>query len=585
MIAKKIRVIDTKSLTAAENMAIDEILLELREDNKIPDTIRFLSFNPHCVLVGYFQSIEDEVRTSFCKKNEIDINRRITGGGALYWGMKDVGWEIFAQKDSFSKYVNKFEDYYKLFCSAVANGLKYFNIDANFRPRNDIEVNGKKISGSGGTSISNAFMFQGTLLVDIDINMMLRSLRVPVEKLKYKEINSLKERITWLSRELGYCPDRQNIINNILYGFKEFFDFEFYFDELSNLEKKILKDKLGYFKSKEHIYRIKKANNLLNVKSTSINPLGLINCNAEIDFKRNILKRVIFTGDFFIYPKKAIFDLESILKNISLNKDCLKAIIKDFYKNYSQKIEGVSWENIFKAFKGCLDKLEVLKAKFPKKYIKDIFLINEPFMKANYNNGLNIYNNINNNITNNILNPLGCTINCCEINYNDKKDNKNKINNKINGNNKIVNSFISQISKLKKLEVFLLPYCAKLPQCKFRYKQGCSFCGKCSVGDAIKILNKKSIKNITITSYEHLEQTLINLKNTGVKFFGGACCEAFYLKHLKDFERIGLDGILINIDNKTCYDLGKYEDAYVGKFEGFTKIKIQLLEKIINLQN
>ena len=186
----KIRVIDTKALSAAENMALDEAILEAREENLIPDTIRFLSFEPHCALVGFFQNVENEIRESFCAQEGIEINRRITGGGALYWGVKDIGWEIFASADRFAAKISKFEDYYELFCGAASRGINMFGLKSSFRPRNDIEIDGKKISGSGGTSIRDCFMFQGTLLVDINLEIMLRALRIPVEKLKYKEIDS-----------------------------------------------------------------------------------------------------------------------------------------------------------------------------------------------------------------------------------------------------------------------------------------------------------------------------------------------------------------------------------------------------------
>ena len=64
----KISVIYTGLLSAAENMALDAAILEAREENAIPDTIRFLSFEPHCELVGYFQDIENEIRKQYCKK-------------------------------------------------------------------------------------------------------------------------------------------------------------------------------------------------------------------------------------------------------------------------------------------------------------------------------------------------------------------------------------------------------------------------------------------------------------------------------------------------------------------------------------
>ena len=75
------------------------------------------------------------------------------------------------------------------------------------------------------------------------------------------------------------------------------------------------------------------------------------------------------------------------------------------------------------------------------------------------------------------------------------------------------------------------------------------------------------------------------MKEDGVKFFGGCCCEAFYLKHKEDFEKIGLAGILLNTENRTCYDLGKEKDAHYGRFEGFTEIKLPLVKKIIKIFN
>jgi lipoate-protein ligase A len=57
-------------------------------------------------------------------------------------------------------------------------------------------VRGRKIAGTGGTTEGAAFLFQGTLLVDLDVQTMLRALRVPMEKLNGHEIDSLRERVT-----------------------------------------------------------------------------------------------------------------------------------------------------------------------------------------------------------------------------------------------------------------------------------------------------------------------------------------------------------------------------------------------------
>ncbi|MGI6332786.1 MAG: lipoate--protein ligase family protein [Zhaonellaceae bacterium] len=61
------RVLDTGLLSAAENMALDEVLLISKAKGLSPNTLRFLRFKP-CVLLGYHQSLEQEVRVEYCAK-------------------------------------------------------------------------------------------------------------------------------------------------------------------------------------------------------------------------------------------------------------------------------------------------------------------------------------------------------------------------------------------------------------------------------------------------------------------------------------------------------------------------------------
>ena len=77
------RLLDLPPMTAAENMALDEVLVEVRGSGHSRDTLRFLQFRPATVLVGFHQSLQEEVRLSYCREHGIDVNRRITGGGGL----------------------------------------------------------------------------------------------------------------------------------------------------------------------------------------------------------------------------------------------------------------------------------------------------------------------------------------------------------------------------------------------------------------------------------------------------------------------------------------------------------------------
>jgi lipoate-protein ligase A len=134
--------------------------------------------------------------------------------------------------------------------------------------------------------------------------------------------------------------------------------------------------------------------------------------------------------------------------------------------------------------------------------------------------------------------------------------------------------------EVKKPKVLLLPYCAKELECFYRNIQGCDECGRCSVGDATKTARSFGMDSVTIQNFEDLESTLYRLKRSGVNGFVGSCCEPFYGKHRPDFERIGLSGILVDLERTTCYDLGQEKQALKGQFENQTHLNLPLLKKI-----
>ena len=76
---------------------------------------------------------------------------------------------------------------------------------------------------------------------------------------------------------------------------------------------------------------------------------------------------------------------------------------------------------------------------------------------------------------------------------------------------------------------------------------------------------------------------LHEMKKNGGSGFIGSCCEAFYAKHRDEMEEAGVPGIIIDIDNTTCYDLGKEDEAYAGSFENQTCLKTELISKVLNI--
>jgi lipoate-protein ligase A len=140
---------------------------------------------------------------------------------------------------------------------------------------------------------------------------------------------------------------------------------------------------------------------------------------------------------------------------------------------------------------------------------------------------------------------------------------------------------LKPFAEVKKPEILLLPYCAKEIDCDLRYHKGCEECGRCSIGDAIGIARSFDMDYLTIQNYEDLESTLHGLKRSGVHGFIGSCCEPFYGKHRPDFERIGLSGILVDVEQTTCYDLGEEKKAFKGQFENQTHLNLPLLRRVM----
>lgn len=327
------RLLDTGARSASENMALDETLLELKAAGRIPHTLRFLQFSNPTVLVGHHQSVEEEVRLDYCQRQGIEINRRLTGGGALYWGKKELGWEIYISKND-PRIPSRIEDLYRRMGEAASLGLRHLGIRAHFRPRNDIEIQGHKISGTGGTELSGAILFQGTVLVDFDVDEMLRALRIPTEKLQDKEIESVKERVTCLKWELGRTPSIRTIKAALARGFEEAFGVRFDSKPLTFEEESLLKTKLPYFSSPDYIFKIRDSLPRRKTLSSILKaPGGLIRISLAMDSKTQVINQILITGDFFAYPKRTIFDLESLLKNSKASPSSIEGIIRSFWKS------------------------------------------------------------------------------------------------------------------------------------------------------------------------------------------------------------------------------------------------------------
>ncbi len=215
------RVIDYQENGAFMNMALDEAVQESVAAGG-PPTIRFYGWNPDAVSLGYFQSLEKEVDSEKCASEGVDIVRRRTGGGAVYHDKYgEITYSVIGRESLFPKDILAS---YRLICGWVVDSLGLIGIKSEFKPINDIVVNGKKISGNAQTRRGGVLLQHGTILYSIDVERMFSLLRVSDEKIKDKMIAGAKERVTSILRERNI--PREDAYEAIFEGFTRGKEFE-----------------------------------------------------------------------------------------------------------------------------------------------------------------------------------------------------------------------------------------------------------------------------------------------------------------------------------------------------------------------
>jgi lipoate-protein ligase A len=369
------RLLDMPPMRAAENMALDEALLELKGRGRTPNTLRFLQFSPRAVLVGFHQSVAEEVRIEYCEAHGIEINRRITGGGAIFFDESQLGWEVICHKGFFDlRFVSR--KMFRRLCDPVIEALGRWGLEAAFRPRNDIEIKGRKISGTGGTESEKAFLFQGTLLVADYVDTMLEALRIPVEKLEAKEIDSVRQRVTCLQEELGDVPPMGEIKDAVRLGFERALRIRLEPGGLTGEEQALFREKLEHFASEAWIDPVRPdSRRNRTVQAACKSEAGMVRFTLVVDLERKRLKDLWITGDFLSFPTRALNDLQCELRGLPLDRDRIRGCVRAFFDQGRIRISGMGCEDFLKPLDHAFEKIEMARLGIP----LDHWICSKPF--------------------------------------------------------------------------------------------------------------------------------------------------------------------------------------------------------------
>ncbi len=163
------RVIDSGRVGAAESAAIDEALLESRASGTTPNTLHFYVRARPTVSLGHFQSLTGSVDLERCREVGVEIVRRKSGGGSIF---TDPGQLMYGLVVPESALPSGASGSFAVVCSALARAISSLGVEARYRPVNDIEVGGRKVSGSAQLRRKGAVLQHGSIIVDADPELM-----------------------------------------------------------------------------------------------------------------------------------------------------------------------------------------------------------------------------------------------------------------------------------------------------------------------------------------------------------------------------------------------------------------------------
>jgi lipoate-protein ligase A len=210
---------------AFTNMAVDEAIATARIEDSVPNTLRLYRWNPSAVSIGRFQDIANEVQVDNCRQKNVDIVRRLTGGGAVYHDTQnEITYSVVAREKDFG--TTDVVQAYNRICDGIIETVKILGVNAGFSPgdpRNcpTVAINGKKISGSAQYHRSGVLLQHGTFLLDVELETMFTFLRVPWARNISDVICVASEKITSIEKELNNHIDRKDAAEALIQGFKK----------------------------------------------------------------------------------------------------------------------------------------------------------------------------------------------------------------------------------------------------------------------------------------------------------------------------------------------------------------------------
>ena len=236
---KKLKIYRSSSFNPYENLATESLLLESVDCDTV---ILYLWQNDNTVVIGKNQNPLIECKVDLIDKENVFIARRSSGGGAVFHDKGNLNFTFIAQNENYN--LEKQMQIIKKACD-------FANISTEISGRNDIVVNGKKISGNAFLNTKKSSLHHGTLLINSNIENISRYLSPNLSKLQSKGIKSVESRITNLTR---FTPNLtcEDMCSHLIKAAEEIYNLKS--EKILNTSLKEIEKLKNIYSSKEYIY-------------------------------------------------------------------------------------------------------------------------------------------------------------------------------------------------------------------------------------------------------------------------------------------------------------------------------------------
>jgi lipoate---protein ligase len=275
------------------NLAAEEFLLKSRSD----DIIMLWQSTP-CIVVGKHQNAFAEINSGFVSKNNIPVARRLSGGGTVYHDSGNINFTFIAN-GSAGKLVD-----FKKFVTPVIEFLSTLGIIALIGEKNDLLINGLKISGNAEHIHRKRVLHHGTLLFNSDLEKLRESLKIVPGRYIDKAIQSNRATVANISNYLAEKITVDEFASRLFIFLSGKYNHSIHFEFIDNDNAAISKLRDEKYASWDWIYGYSPAFSL--IRTISIN-------NKKYSFKIDIEKGIITKAEFLDYMSDLTF------KNFMIN--------------------------------------------------------------------------------------------------------------------------------------------------------------------------------------------------------------------------------------------------------------------------